>query len=129
MIRGFQLVKLSGFGPGGEFRDDVELAEQLANKLAGILALTQLLELLEDASERFLGLGNRPFRVVLALAFKALVMLAELLAKELREALTRGARKGSRQTWCVDGRQTTLQGHAAEQDSVYGDAVAAVNRL
>jgi hypothetical protein len=111
-------MKLTGFGPGGEFGHDVELAKQLANELAGIFALTQLLHLLEDSRERVFGLRDGAFRVVLTLSFKALVMLTKLFAEELRETLTGGTRERSRQTRGVDGRQTALQGHAAGQDSV-----------
>ena len=101
-------MKLTGFGPGGEFCHDVELAKQLADELAGIFTLTKLLHLLEDSGERVFGLGDGPRRVVLTLSFKALVMFAELFAEELRETLTGGTRKRSRQARGVNGRQTAL---------------------
>lgn len=108
-------MKLAGFGPGGEFGHDVELAKQLADELAGIFALTELLHLLEDSGERVFGLGDGTRRVVLTLSFEALVVLTKLFAEELCETLTRGTSERSRQSRGVDGRQTALQGHAAGQ--------------
>ena len=101
-------MQLTGFGPGGEFGDDVELAQELADELAGVVALTELLHLLEDSRERILGLRDGAFRVVLTLTFEALMMFEKLFAEELGQTLTRGARQGSWLTWGVDGRQTTL---------------------
>jgi hypothetical protein len=111
-------MELTGFGPGGEFCHDVELAKQLADELAGVFTLTKLLHLLEDSGERVFGLGDGIRRVVLTLSFEALVVLTELFAEEFCETLTRGTRERSRQTRGVDGRQTALQGHAAGQASV-----------
>jgi hypothetical protein len=84
-------MQMPGFGPGGEFGHDVELAEELADELAGILALTELLHLLEDSRERVLRLGNGQFGVVLTLSFEALVMFSKLFPEELDETLARGA--------------------------------------
>jgi hypothetical protein len=111
-------MKLSGFGPEGEFRHDVELFEQLANHFTGIVALAELLEPFEDARQRLLRLRDRYLRVVLALAFQALVMSFELFAVELGKTLTGSAEERSLMTWDVDGRLTTLQGHAAGADPV-----------
>ena len=101
-------MQLTGFSPGGEFGDDVELAEELTDDLAGVFALTELLHLLEDSGERILGLRDRAFRVVLALEFETLMMFEELFAEELSQAVARSAGQGSGLTWGVDGRQTTL---------------------
>ncbi len=101
-------MQLTRFGPGGEFGHDVELAKELADELAGVVALTELLDLLEDSRERIFGLRDRAFRVVLTLTFEALMMFEELFAEELGEALTGSTGQGSWLTWGVDGRQTTL---------------------
>ena len=57
-------MQLTGFSPGGEFSDDVELAKELTDDLAGVFALAELLDLLEDSGERIFGLRDRAFRVV-----------------------------------------------------------------
>ena len=87
-------MQLTGFGPGGEFGHDVELAKELADELARVVALAELLHLLEDSRERVLGLRDRAFRVVLTLTFEALMVFEKLFAEELCQALTRGARQG-----------------------------------
>ena len=101
-------MELTRLCPGGEFGDDVELAKELADELGGIVALTELLHLLENSGERILGLGDGALRVVLTLQFEALMMFEEFFAEELGQAMTRCAGQGSLLTWGVDGRQTTL---------------------
>lgn len=104
-------MKLSGFGPGGEFRHDVELAKKLADQLTGILALTKLLHLLEDPRKRVFRLRDRHGGVVLALSLQTLMMLSEFFAKKLDHALAGWPMQRSRLTQGVDGRQTALQCH------------------
>ena len=111
-------MKFFGLGPDGKFRDEVELSKQLADDLARIIALAQLLEPFEDARQRFLRLRDRHLRVVLALALQALVMFAKFFPIEFSEALTGSTKDGSRMTRGVDGGLTTLQGHAAGADPV-----------
>ena len=111
-------MKLSGFGPGGKLRHDVELAEKLANQFAGVFPLAQLLHLLENARQRVLGLRDRDFGVVLALSLEALMVLAELFTEKLNHALTGRAVQWSRLARGVDGSQTTLQGHRGRADPV-----------
>ena len=76
-------MKLSGFGPEGEFRHDVELAKELTDQLTGVFALTELLHLLEDFRERVFRLGDCHGGVVLALSFQTLVMFSKFFAVEL----------------------------------------------
>lgn len=83
-------MELSGVGPGGELGDEIELAKQLAHHLAGVVAFAQLLELSHDARQGFFRLSDGPIRVVLTLAFQAVVMLAQFLPEEVGETLTRG---------------------------------------
>jgi hypothetical protein len=104
-------MKLSGFGPEGEFRHDVELAKELADHLAGVFALTKLLHLLEDPRECVFRLGDGHGGVVLTLSLQTLVMFSEFFAVELNHRLARWPMQRSRLTWGVDGRQTALQGH------------------
>jgi hypothetical protein len=82
-------VELIGVGPGGKFRHDVELAQQLSHHFARIFALADLVELREDAREAVLGSRDRALRVVLALALETFVMLLKFLSKEVRPARAR----------------------------------------
>lgn len=107
------LVKVSRLGPGRKFRDHIELAQQLANQLAGVLALAKLLHLLNDARQRVFGLRDGHLGVVLALPFKTLMMLSKLFAEKLSQTLASGTGQGGWVTRDVDGRRTTLQGHHA----------------
>ena len=76
-------MKLSGFGPEGEFRHDVELAKELTDQLTRIVALTELLHLLENLRQRVFRLRDGHGGVVLALSFQTLVMFSEFFAVEL----------------------------------------------
>ncbi len=80
-------MKLSGFGPGGEFCHDVELAKELADQLTGVFALTQLLHLLEDPRKRVFRLGDRHRGVVLALSLQTLMMFSKFFAEKLNHTL------------------------------------------
>jgi hypothetical protein len=89
-------MKLTGFRPGGQLGDEVELAEELTHHLTGIVALTQLFELRHDAREGLLGLSDGAVRVVLTLPLEALMMFEKLLAEEIRETLAGAASQGAR---------------------------------
>ena len=67
-------MKLMGLGPGRKLGDDVDPAKELTNHLAGIVALTESVEVGEQKLERVFGLGNRDVRVVLTLTFQASMM-------------------------------------------------------
>jgi hypothetical protein len=81
------LVERLRFRKGGEFRDRIELAEQLADDFARILAAAERFHLLQDAPERGFGLLDGNFRIVLAVCFEALMMFLKFLAEEIRETL------------------------------------------
>jgi len=91
-------MKLTRLGPDGELGDQIELAEQLAHHLTGVIALAQLLELLHDARQGLFRLRDRAIGVILALPLETLMMLEELLPEELRETLARRANDGARET-------------------------------
>ena len=88
-------MELTGFSPSRELGDNVDLAEELAHHLTGIIAAAQLVELGHDASQRLFGLSDGVFRVVLALSLEANVMLANFLAEEISETLARRPAKGT----------------------------------
>lgn len=100
----------AGFGPFREFRYSVELAKELADNFAGIIALAELLELTHDARERVLGARNRAFGVVLTLLLEALMMSEKFFAEELMTTLTDGAEERLR-TLKLDGYVSILRGH------------------
>ena len=72
--RACELVNLMGLGPGRKLGDDVDPAKKLADHLAGIVALTERVEVGEQELERVFGLGNGDVRVVLPLTFQASMM-------------------------------------------------------
>jgi hypothetical protein len=72
--RALELVNLMGLGPGRKLRDDVDPAKELANHLAGIVALAERVEVGEQELERVFGVGNRDVRVVLTLTFQTSMM-------------------------------------------------------
>src|SRR5262249_37635372 len=111
------LVRVAGLGPFGEFRHDVEFAEELADDFAGVLPLTELLELAHDARERVLSARDRALGVVLALAFEALMMSEEFFPEELRATLAHRAVERLR-TCHADVRQTAFRGHSQGRVSV-----------
>jgi hypothetical protein len=102
-------VQRARFGPGGELRDEVNLAEELAHLLAGIFALAEHVQSAHDASESVFHLTDGDLRVVLALAFETTMVLEELLPKELRKTLAGSS--AQRLGLSVDVRQTTLGVH------------------
>jgi hypothetical protein len=105
-------MELVGFSPSRELGDYVYFPEQLAHDLAGIVSLAQLVELPHDPPEHVFSLGNRHVRVVLALAFEALMMLEELLTEKFCKACARGTTKRPCPVKNVDTRRTILGGHA-----------------
>lgn len=111
-------MELLRFGPGGEAGHEVELSEELPDDLTGILALTQLFELLKDAREGLFCLGNRAVRVVLPLELETLMVLVELLAEKLGQTLTGGAVQRTLCARDIDGRQATLRSHSVGLRSV-----------
>ena len=106
-------MELTGFSPSRELGDNVDLSEEFAHHLTGIIAAAKLVELRHELSQRLFGLSDGVFRVVLALSLEAHMMLANFLAEEIREALARGPAKGAGPGKTVDVCQTTLRGHAA----------------
>ena len=80
-------VNLSGIGPGGKPGDDVELAEKATDDLVGVSGGHEPIELGHHFHECALGVGNRPFRVVLTLLFEAALALDEFLAVEIRNGM------------------------------------------
>jgi hypothetical protein len=78
----------------------------------GVVTLTELLDLLEDAGEGVFGLGDGTFRVILALQLQTLVMLLKFFPVEVGEASTLRHRKDWNLTRSVDAVQATFQGHA-----------------
>jgi hypothetical protein len=81
-------MELTGFGPHRQLCDDVELPKELPYHLAGIVSLAELFELRHDSRQRFFGLADGHVRIVLTLTLETRMMFKELLAVEIREALT-----------------------------------------
>jgi hypothetical protein len=104
-------VESIGFSPGGEFRHDIELAQQLPHHFAGIITLAELLELREDSRKTVLGFRDGAFRVVLALAFQALVMSLNFLSVEIRAATAQGTVHNPRPVGGFNDRKMTFRGH------------------
>ena len=80
-------MEVPGFGVCGEVGDEVELSKELFDDLAGVVALTQLIDLRHHTGEHAFGLFDGGVRKVFALLLETPVMLCEFLAKEGREAL------------------------------------------
>jgi hypothetical protein len=106
-------MELVDVGPGGELCDKVELSEELTHHLTGIVSLAQHFEPLDDARDGVLSLRNRRVRVVLALAFQALLMFEELFSEEVGEALAPWREVMARKHGVVNNGclTTTFQGH------------------
>jgi hypothetical protein len=104
-------MELIGVGPGGEFRDKVELLKERGHHLTGIIALAELVELPEQRGQRVFDLGNRNFRVILSLTFETSVVFQELFAEKIGQAPTgrRMERAGLPQS--VGRGQLALQVH------------------
>lgn len=104
-------MELSGIGPGGKLRDEIELSQQLAHHLTGVIALAQLFDLTHDARQRVFRLGNGRVRVVLALALETRMMLAQLLSEVISEALAGNIPERLRASGGNAVRQTSLEMH------------------
>jgi len=91
-------VDLPGVGPPGRARDEVELAKEAADDLIGVLCGAQVVELLQDLSERPLDIMNGRFGKVLALLVKTLLTLDEFLPVE---------RAPERGLWLPDGKRVS----------------------
>jgi hypothetical protein len=83
-------MTLLRFRPSGKLGDDVELAEELAHHLAGVVSLAEDIEVGHDALDRLFGLGNRAIGVVLPLALETSTVFQKLFPKELGETATGG---------------------------------------
>jgi hypothetical protein len=106
-----------GLGPGGKLCDHVDPAKELADHLAGIVALTKDIEVGQQSLECVFGLGNGHVRVVLALAFQASMMFEQLFAVELTETLTGGSAKRPGQAGNLHSLEATLHGHVVWSQS------------
>ena len=82
-------MELTGLGPNRKLGNQVELTQEFADHLAGVIALAELFKLRKDPIERFFGLADGDVRVVLALAFETRVMLQEFFPVKGRKALAR----------------------------------------
>jgi hypothetical protein len=113
-------MELIGVGPGGKLGDKVELSKELAHHLTGVVSLTQRIEPVDDARNGVLGLRDRGVRVVLTLAFQALLMFEELFAKEVGETLATWSEVMTRESGEAGGvyLTTTLQSHQLGVDLV-----------
>ena len=84
-----------GIGPRGESRNSVDLAQEAADKLVTVLALTECAHFRVEAAQRRFDVDNDLLGVVLTLALEALPVLKQLLAIEVsayRTAQNWGAR-------------------------------------
>ena len=70
-------------GPTGHARHEVELSEESADDLVGVLRRAQVVELFEHLAQRLLHVVHRALRIVLALLVEALLALHELFAVEV----------------------------------------------
>lgn len=104
-------MELSGICPGGQLGDEVELAQQLAHHLAGIVALAQPFELAHDPRQGIFRLTDRHVRVVLTLPLEARVVFAKFLTKEVGETLARGVSERLRIRGSCAVRQDRLENH------------------
>lgn len=84
-------MELTGVGPHGELRHEVEFPQELSYHLAGVVTLTELFQLAQDAGQGIFGLTDGHIGIVLPLALEAGVMFQELLPIELGQTLTRTA--------------------------------------
>jgi hypothetical protein len=105
------LVEGVNFRKGREVGDSVDLAKQLADDFACILALTQAFDLTHCTGQGMFSPFDRRVGVVLALRFKAPMMFEELFPEELGKTLTRRAAQWSAKARRVDADQTTIRGH------------------
>jgi hypothetical protein len=98
-------------GPGGQLRDDVDLAEKLADHLTGVVSLAERVEIGEEPFERIFGLRNRDIRIVLALQLEMSMVLQNFFPKEVAETLTRRSAERNVQGGDLGTLEATFQGH------------------
>ena len=100
-----------GLGPGRKLRDEVDLAKELSHHLAGVVSLTERVEVRQEVLERVLGPGNRDIGVVLTLPLEMSVMFEELFPVEVAETLAARSKKGNLRPRNLDAFEATLHGH------------------
>jgi hypothetical protein len=100
-----------GLGPGRKLRDHVDPAKELADHLAGIVALTENIEVGQQALECVFGLRDGDVRVVFALTLQASMMFEQLFPVELTETLTGRSAERPGQAGNLDTLEATLHGH------------------
>ena len=117
-------MELTGVGPGRKPGDTIEFAEELANHLAGIFALADLLDLRHQPGKRVFGLRDRNLGVILALTLETGVVLVELLTEEVGETLAGHIPDQSGMPRNNTVRQTSLEDHLERNvsQSRYGPA-------
>ena len=76
-------VRVFRIRPGRQIRHNVELPQQIAHNLVGVIAAANLFELGECAGEGGFDFRDGAFRVVLALLVKELFVLDELFSIEV----------------------------------------------
>src|SRR3954466_15279694 len=84
-------VKLCGIRPAREAGDGVELFQQLAHDLRGIIFCAELVQMAKHQRERMIGVRDRTFREILSLLLETFAMAIELLAIEVGNQTDRGA--------------------------------------
>ena len=80
------LIELLGAEPIGigKAGDEIELPEEATDHVIAIAPVAQMIELRQRFGHRRFGLGERVFRIELALRLKAAFVLQELLPIEVR---------------------------------------------
>ena len=104
-------MKRLRIGPGGKLGDRIDLAKEFADFLARVVTLAQRVEVGHHPTDGILHLGDRRVRKILTLLFEAAMVLEKFLAEELSETRAGWPAQRTRETWNVEGSQTTLRGH------------------
>ena len=73
---------MSGIGPGGKTGDDVELSQEAADNLVGVVFSAEAVELSDDFQQCLLDIVDGAFRIELALLLKTPLALEELFSIE-----------------------------------------------
>ena len=74
------LMELTGLGPDGKLGHEVEFAQELTYRLAGVISLAELFELGKDAVKSGFSLAKGHVGVVFALTLQTGVVLQKLFA-------------------------------------------------
>jgi hypothetical protein len=74
---------LPGIGPGGTPGHEIELLQNVAHDLIGLVLFTQLIELRHDFGERSLDIADRALGIVLALRVETTLAANELFSIEI----------------------------------------------